>query len=446
MGGRVFGRHDASDGGGRSRQRGRNRRRFQPLGRHRADLQRPRAATGHGFIGIGRKQLLNILQRRCEQLGVELAFDREVDSDLELPDADLVIASDGINSKIRERYADVFKPDLAVRPNRYIWLGTRKLFDAFTFDFRRTEHGSFQAHIYRFDRDTSTFIVETTDEAFAAHGLERLDQERSIEFCEKLFAGTLGGAKLMTNARHLRGSAWLNFHRLTCGAWSHFNGRSHVVLMGDAAHTAHFAIGSGTKLAFDDAIELARQFDAIGHARETIRAALGAYEAVRRVDVARIQNAARNAIERFEVVGRRYADTLEPEQFFYSMLTRSQRISHENLRLRDPVWLEGYERWFARKAGVSSRDNGRAPPPMLTPYRARGVILQNRIVVSPMAMYSARDGVIKRLPRRPSRRARDGRCRARVRGDDLRVARRAHHPGLPGTVERRAGGGLETFG
>jgi anthraniloyl-CoA monooxygenase len=350
--------------------------------------------TGHGFIGIGRKQLLNILQRRCEQLGVELAFEREVDSDLEFPDADLIIASDGVNSKMRERYADVFKPDLIVRPNRFIWLGTRKLFDAFTFDFRRTEHGWFQAHIYKFDRDTSTFIVETTEDAFVAHGLDKLDQQSSIDFCEKLFAETLDGAKLMTNARHLRGSAWLNFHRLTCGVWSHFNGRSHVVLMGDAAHTAHFAIGSGTKLAFDDAIELARQFDTVGHGSETIPAVLDAYEAVRRVDVARIQNAARNAMEWFEVVGRRYADALEPQQFFYSMLTRSQRISHENLRLRDPVWLEGFERWFAREAGAPAGDNGRAPPPMLTPYRVRGVTLQNRIVVSPMAMYSAQDGLI----------------------------------------------------
>jgi anthraniloyl-CoA monooxygenase len=198
----------------------------------------------------------------------------------------------------------------------------------------------------------------------------------------------------MTNSRHLRGSAWLNFNRLICGAWSHFNGKSHVVLMGDAAHTAHFAIGSGTKLAFDDAIELANQFDAHGHGREKIGEALADYEEVRRVDVARIQNAARNAMEWFEVVGRRYADTMEPEQFFYSMLTRSQRISHENLRLRDRAWLEGYERWFARRAGVAVAESDRAPPPMLTPYRVRGVSLANRIVVSPMAMYSAADGLL----------------------------------------------------
>jgi anthraniloyl-CoA monooxygenase len=350
--------------------------------------------TGHGFIGIGRKHLLNILQRRCEALGVELAFEQDVKSDLQFSETDLIVAADGVNSKIRDRYADVFAPDMVRRPNRYIWLGVKKSFDAFTFDFRRTEHGWFQAHIYKFDGDTATFIVETTEDAFAAHGLDKLDQEGSIAFCERLFAETLGGAKLMSNARHLSGSPWLNFSRLICGSWSHFNGQSHVVLMGDAAHTAHFAIGSGTKLALDDAIELARQFDAHGHRRESVGDALASYEEVRRVDVARIQNAARNAMEWFEVVGRRYADTMEPEQFFYSMLTRSQRISHENLRLRDRTWLEGYERWFARRAGVRVAAGERAPPPMLTPYRARGVKLANRIVVSPMAMYSAADGLI----------------------------------------------------
>jgi anthraniloyl-CoA monooxygenase len=350
--------------------------------------------TGHGFVGIGRKQLLNILQRRCMRLGVELAFNQEATGDLDFPDADLVVASDGLNSKIRNRYAEVFQPDLVVRPNRYIWLGTKKLYDAFTFDFRRTEHGWFQAHIYRFDAETSTFIVETTEEAYQAHGLERLDQQDSINFCQQLFSEVLGGAPLMTNARHLRGSAWLNFTRLICGKWSHFNGKSHVVLMGDAAHTAHFAIGSGTKLAIDDAIELARQFEAHGHEAEKIPKVLADYEEVRRVDVARIQNAARNAMEWFEVVGRRYADQLEPEQFMYSMLTRSQRISHENLRLRDKNWLEGYERWFARRAGLTVADHERCVSPMFTPYKIRGVELSNRIIVSPMAMYSATDGLI----------------------------------------------------
>ncbi|WP_019997434.1 bifunctional salicylyl-CoA 5-hydroxylase/oxidoreductase [Aureimonas ureilytica] len=350
--------------------------------------------TGHGFVGIGRKKLLNILQSRCEALGVELRFETEVNGDEDFPDADLVIASDGFNSKVRNKYADIFEPDLVKRPNRFVWLGTNKLFDAFTFDFKKTEHGWFQAHIYKFDDKTSTFIVETTEEAFAAHGLEAMSQDVSIAFCENLFADTLDGAPLMTNARHMRGSAWLNFSRLICGKWSHFNGNSHVVLMGDAAHTAHFAIGSGTKLALEDAIELTRQFNAHGHGRDAIPAVLDDYEAIRRVDVARIQNAARNAMEWFEVVGERYADQLPPQQFMYSMLTRSQRISHENLRLRDPVWLEGYERWFAEQSGVPAKNGERPLPPMLTPYRLRGVTLKNRIVMSPMAMYSATDGEI----------------------------------------------------
>lgn len=350
--------------------------------------------SGHGFIGIGRKHLLNILQRRCEALGVELVFERDVESDLEFPDADLIVACDGVNSRIRARYSEQFQPDMVIRPNRYIWLGTKKAFDAFTFDFQRTEHGWFQAHIYKFDAETSTFIVETTEEAYNAHGLGELDQQASIDFCEKIFAETLDGAKLLTNARHLRGSAWLNFSRLICGKWSVFNGKSHVVLMGDAAHTAHFAIGSGTKLALDDAIELANQFDRHGHGRTGIETVLEAYEEVRRVDVARIQNAARNAMEWFEVVGRRYADTLDPPQFFYSMLTRSQRISHENLRLRDRTWLEGFERWFAARSGIAVKDGERVPPPMLTPHRVRGLSLANRIMVSPMAMYSAEDGLI----------------------------------------------------
>ena len=350
--------------------------------------------SGHGFVGIGRKKLLNVLQRRAEALGVALVFETEAGGDLDYPDADLIIAADGFNSKIRAAYAPVFQPDLAVRPNRYIWLGTNKLFDAFTFDFRKTEHGWFQAHIYKFDENTSTFIVETTEEAYLAHGLDRIDQDASIAFCEGLFAEVLEGSPLMTNARHVRGSAWLAFNRLICGKWSHFNGQSHVVLMGDAAHTAHFAIGSGTKLAIEDAIELTRQFQRHGHERARIPAVLEDYEALRRVDVARIQNAARNAMEWFEVVGRRYADRLPPEQFMYSMLTRSQRISHENLRLRDAAWLEGYERWFAANAGLDVKGGERGLPPMLTPFSLRGVTLKNRVVVSPMAMYSATDGLI----------------------------------------------------
>lgn len=342
---------------------------------------------GHGFVGIGRKKLLNILQARCEALGVELVFEREAESDLEFPDADLVIASDGVNSRIRARYAEVFKPDIVTRPNRFIWLGTTKLFDAFNFLFEKTEHGWFQAHVYKFDDKTTTFIVETPEHVWKAHGLDQADTAQSIAFCERLFAEHLEGHALLSNARHLRGSAWINFQRIVCQQWHHFNGRSHVVLMGDAVHTAHFAIGSGTKLALEDAIELTRLFQQHGN---DIPLVLSQYQAARAIDVLRLQNAAWNAMEWFEVVGQRYCDPLPPEQFMYSMLTRSQRISHENLRLRDKGWLEGYERWFARRAGLP----GDAPvPPMFTPLTLRGLTVPNRVVVSPMAMYSAAEGV-----------------------------------------------------
>ena len=347
---------------------------------------------GHGFVGIGRKKLLNILQARCEQLGVQLVFEADVASDEEFPDADLIIASDGINSRIRTRHEAVFKPDIVTRPNRYLWLGTHKLYDAFTFLFEKTEHGWFQAHIYKFDANTSTLIVECPEHVWLAHGLDKAAQAESIAFCERLFAKNLQGAALMTNARHLRGSAWLNFQRVKCEQWSLFNGHSHVVLMGDAVHTAHFAIGSGTKLAIEDAIELTRQFKELGDTAEQIPAVLARYQALRHIDVLRLQNAAWNAMEWFEVCGERYCDQLPPPQFMYSMLTRSQRISHENLRLRDAGWLGGYERWFAEQAGVTVAPGRAAPPPMFTPYTVRSVTLKNRVVVSPMAQYSCVDG------------------------------------------------------
>jgi len=351
---------------------------------------------GHGFVGIGRKRLLNILQARCEALGVRLVFEREVESDADFPQADLIVACDGINSRIRQAHAAVFKPDVVTRPNRYIWLGTRKRFDAFTFIFEKTPHGWFQAHIYKFDAETSTFIVEAPEAVWRAHGLDQADADASVAFCEQLFAAHLGGERLMTNARHLRGSAWLNFQRVACEQWSHFNGRSHVVLMGDAVHTAHFAIGSGTKLAIEDAIELASQFKAGDQTPggAPIPEVLARYQALRTVDVLRLQNAAWNAMEWFEVVGQRYADTLPPEQLMYSMLTRSQRISHENLRLRDAAWLGGYERWFAEQAGLAVPPGVPAPPPMFTPYTVRGLTLKNRVLVSPMAQYSAVEGVV----------------------------------------------------
>jgi anthraniloyl-CoA monooxygenase len=344
---------------------------------------------GHGFCGIGRKRLLNILQARCEALGVELRFETDVQGDEQYPDADLIIASDGLNSRIRTKHAATYQPDVDVRDCRFVWLGTRKLFEAFTFAFEETEWGWFQAHAYRFDDQTSTFIVETPERVWRAAGLETMEKEDAIAFCEKLFARYLDGHRLMSNAAHLRGSAqWIRFPRVVCKSWVHDNGRAPVVLMGDAAHTAHFSIGSGTKLALEDAIELAR---CIGRRPGDLAGALGDYEAVRSVEVLKIQNAARNSTEWFEHVDR-YVN-LPPEQFAYSLLTRSQRISHENLRLRDRQYVEGYEDWIAAAAGRQRLAPHAPIPPMFTPFKLRGVTLKNRIVVSPMAQYSAVDGI-----------------------------------------------------
>ncbi|QPF74618.1 bifunctional salicylyl-CoA 5-hydroxylase/oxidoreductase [Roseateles sp. DAIF2] len=343
---------------------------------------------GHGFCGIGRMKLLNILQQRCEELGVEIRYQSDVQDDAEIVDADLIIAADGLNSRIRQKYAASYQPDIDLRNCRFVWLGTTKLFDAFTFDFQQTEWGWFQAHAYRFDETHSTFIVETPEAVWQAAGLEAMSKEEGIAFCEQLFAKVLDGHKLISNASHLRGSAqWIRFPRVVCQRWVHRNAAGvPVVLMGDAAHTAHFSIGSGTKLALEDAIALARD---IGQAAQgELDAALKDYEAARGIEVLRIQNAARNSTEWFENVERHAR--LAPEQFAYSLLTRSQRISHENLRLRDAGYVREFERWLGERSGVAG---GQAVPPMFTPFKLRGTALKNRVVVSPMAQYSCVDGL-----------------------------------------------------
>ena len=349
---------------------------------------------GHGFCGIGRKRLLNILQHRCEALGVELVFETSVDDERVLAaafDADIVVAADGANSRLRERYAAFYAPDIDLRRCRFVWLGTKKRFDAFTFAFEETAHGWFQAHAYQYDGDTSTFIVETPEEVWRAAGIDGMSQQEGIEFCEQLFARYLDGHPLLSNASHLRGSAiWIRFPRVVCGSWTHWTRIGErsvpIVLIGDAAHTAHFSVGSGTKLALEDAIGLCR---ALGNEPD-MRAALAAYEAERSVEVLKLQNAARNSTEWFENVDR--YTSFDALQFAYSLLTRSQRISHENLRLRDAGFVRRAERWFAGRASGGT-DSARAPPPMLTPFTLRGVTLANRIVVSPMAQYSCIDGL-----------------------------------------------------
>jgi anthraniloyl-CoA monooxygenase len=336
---------------------------------------------GHGFSGIGRKRLLNILQERARSLGVKIEFETEAAPPDSHKDFDIVVGADGVNSRVRTAYADAFKPDIDVRACKYIWLGTHQKFDdAFTFIFEETEHGWIWVHAYQFDANTATFIVECSEKTWRRFGFDRMRIDETIALCEKIFARNLDGHKLMSNARHLRGSAWLNFNRVLCERWSHEN----IVLLGDAAATAHFSVGSGSKLAMESAIALANYLDG----EPDMASAFRRYEDERRLEVLRLQNAARNSTEWFEDV-ERYFD-LDPVQFNYSLLTRSQRISHENLRQRDPQWLSGAEKWFEQKA--TGRSPNAARPPMFVPFRVRGVELANRVCVSPMAQYRAENG------------------------------------------------------
>ncbi len=341
-------------------------------------------STGHGFIGIGRKELLQILQNRAAELGVVMHFESEFDADLSrFADFDMIVAADGINSQIRTANPDKFDVDIQVKRNKFSWLGTTKLFDAFAFIFEKTEAGWIWAHAYRFDETHSTFIVECSPETWQGLGLDKMEQADSIALCEKIFARHLDGHALISNATHLRGSAaWINFRRILCRQWSFDN----VVLLGDAAHTAHFSIGSGTKLALEDAIKLAEVLDRSGATdREALAAALAEYQAERHTEVLKLQNSARNSTEWFETLDR-YIDFDLP-QFAYSLMTRSQRVSHENLRLRDREWLESLERWFWD--GNQNRDT--PVQPMFTPFQLRTMTLPNRIVIPAMLTYQAEE-------------------------------------------------------
>ena len=337
-------------------------------------------SSGHGFCGIGRMKLLNILQQRARELGVTLHFEQEVNSAREFPGYDIIVAADGLNSKTRNEFKHAFNPDIDKRKNKFVWMGTKQKFnDAFTFIFKNTDKGWIWAHAYQFDADTATFIVECSEETYRNFGFDKLNQEQSLRLCESVFVDYLDGHELMSNARHLRGSAWLNFPRVLCEKWSHEN----IVLMGDAAATAHFSIGSGTKLAMESAVSLAELL----HTENDIQTAFRRYEDERRLEVLRLQSAARNSMEWVEDVVR-YLE-LDPVQFNYSLLTRSQRISHENLRLRDKQWLESAEKWFLNRAGD---DAGRVKRPMFARFELRDMELSNRVVVSPMAQYRAVEG------------------------------------------------------
>jgi anthraniloyl-CoA monooxygenase len=347
---------------------------------------------GHGFSGIARRTLLDILYRRATALGVDVRFNCNVES-LEslraIPDCDnpdLIIAADGVNSGIRAERSSAFKPHLDVRPARFVWFGTTRPFEAFTFFFVKNELGVFQAHCYRFQDGLSTFIVECDEDSWKRAGLDAADTTQSIEICERIFGRWLDGHQLLSNAAHREHSPWISFTRVTNERWFDDN----VVLVGDAAHTAHFSIGSGTKLAMEDAIALTREVSS----NNSLPVALQRYQDERMIEALRLQNASRNSMEWFENV-KRYIH-LPPEQFAYSLLTRSQRVSHENLRLRDSQYLSGVERWFASNASDAAHVEGptasAAPPPMFTPYRLRDVTLVNRVAVAPMDMYRAKNG------------------------------------------------------
>jgi anthraniloyl-CoA monooxygenase len=335
---------------------------------------------GHGFSGLSRQRLLAILAGRCREVGVRLCFEHDVGDPASLGDVDLVLAADGANSPLRERWREHFRPVVDVRPNKFVWLGTTRPFPAFTFYFKHDPHGLWRVHAYQYEPDRSTFIVEAREETWRAAGLESATEDDTIRFCEALFGEELEGHRLVSNR-----SIWRSFPTIRNERWHH--GR--VVLAGDAAHTAHFSVGSGTKLAMEDAIALVEAL----HAHREVPAALEAYERARRPAVESLQRAAQASLQWFEDT-ERYMD-LEPLQFAFTLLTRSLRVTHQNLKARDPGFVERVDTWFAEKASAQAGVTvvtRPAPPPMFTPFRLRGLLLPNRVVVSPMCQYSAEDG------------------------------------------------------
>ncbi len=298
------------------------------------------------------------LQARARDLGVALEFEHNVESVAEFTNGfNLVVASDDVNSATRTEFKDIFKPDIEMRTCKFAWFGTHQKFDdAFAFIFEETDKGWLWAHAYSFDGTTSTFIVECDQATFDAYGFGDMSQQESIAVCGEIFKDHLGGHTLLTNAHHIRGSAWINFPRVLCEEWSHES----IVLMGDASASAHFSIGSGTKLALESAIALA---DYVTE-KDTLAEAFTLYEEGRRIQVLRLQSAARNSLEWFEDL-HRYLH-LDPVRFNYSLLIRSQRISHENLHLRDPQWLESAEKWFQIRAGNTDK---KVRAPMFAPFK-----------------------------------------------------------------------------
>jgi anthraniloyl-CoA monooxygenase len=338
---------------------------------------------GQGFAAMSRKELLELLQRRCIELEVDVRFSTLAPAVEELEaNYDLVLAADGINSQIRAKYADSFKPDLDPRTNKFMWLGTDQVFEAFKFFVKETEWGVMQIHGYPYSDEGSTFIVEMHEDVWHAAGFDEtaseifppgVSDEKAIAKIREIFAEELDGYEVLSN-----NSKWINFTTVRNRSWR----KGNVVLVGDAAHTAHFSIGSGTKLAMEDSLALA----ACLHEHPDVESALAAYEAERRPVVASTQRAAQASLEWFERIGQ-YKDQ-DPTQFAFNLLTRSRRITQENLRLRDPEFAHAVDQNFAESQGLTE-----VAPAMFQPFRVGGLELKNRIVVSPMDMYSAVDGV-----------------------------------------------------
>ena len=339
-------------------------------------------SAGHGFSGLSRQALLNILQNRARDLGVRLQYQTDVTDIEPYRSADLVLAADGVNSFIRQKYAEHFQPEVDWRRNRFVWLGTTRPFPAFTFYFKENGHGLFRVHAYQYNRTHSTFIVECTEETWKRARLDQASEDETLAYMEALFREELDNHRLLKNR-----SLWRSFPTIRSRRWYHEN----IVLMGDAVHTAHFSIGSGTKLAMEDSIALAATLQK----HKKVSDALAAYESERRAAVDSVQRAAQVSLEWFEET-ERYFGRVDPIQFANSMLTRSLRIQPANLKLRDPEFIARVDRWFAGRAANQTGVNVAAeppPPPMFTPFRLRDLVIPNRVVVSPMCQYSSEDGM-----------------------------------------------------
>jgi anthraniloyl-CoA monooxygenase len=335
---------------------------------------------GNGFCGCSRVALLNILQDRGRELGVQMRFQREVESLDEFPDSDLIVVADGIASKIRTRYEAHFQPSVDLRPNKFTWLGSTKPLDAFKYFFRETREGLIVAHCYQYEPDRSTWVIETDEQTWKNFGFDKLSETDMLPVIEGVFAEELDGHRLIANR-----SLWRNFPTITNKTWV----KGNAVLVGDAKATAHFSIGSGTKLAMEDAIAL---YEAL-RKEETVGQALAKYDTARREEVEKTQHAANVSLAWFEHLKRYWG--MEPEQFAFGVMSRSKQITWENLELRDPQFVKGMNSWFAKQVKKQGFDIDLAnpPPPMFTPFRLRDLVLENRVVVSPMDQYSAVDGV-----------------------------------------------------